>query len=395
MNNFTNETVRSQQGGALIAGCSAAPDYLTKLKESISDVREIARQYCDLTITNVQSRVYFVCYLVKLIRKTNQLLPSYIDELRQGRRLEAFHISSGLHRDDEFWKWCDEACRDMERQDVYCHLKESLDELRVLLAEAESVMMHCDPALFERFFFSEEERYSSSGVSRRFETWLYDNGYPDIDKLRELQAQVVAETLKKGVMNYAKVPSQKEISEVNCDTLKGLLPYDFEMNASFIVACAKWRRFMHWEDNTLIINYKKYGKYIQAHFYEFSEQQLKAIFELDMMLKLIHQEMAQLVAEQQKEEKYAELKSEKAMKYWKRLMKLELVDNNCQLLPGTSRQQAMYIVEPFAEKLGLKKQWKPFEDFWGIKNLAQEKWKFQQTAILPPIHQDIDDVFKD
>ena len=83
------------------------------------------------------------------------------------------------------------------------------------------------------------------------------------------------------------------------------------------------------------------------------------------------------------------------MKYWKRLIELGLVDNNCQLLPETSRQQAMYIVEPFAEKLGLKKLWKPFEDFWGIKNLAQEKWRFQQTAVLPPIHKEIDKVFED
>lgn len=395
MNNVTNEIVRSQLGGALLTGYSATPEYLTKLKKNISLVREIARQYCDLTITDVDSRIYFVRYFVMIIKDVNKFLPTYIDELRQGRRLEAFCISSGVHRDDVFWKWCDTVCCDMEGQVVYHHLKESLDELRELLAEAENAMMHCDPALFERFFYIEEQHYSSSGVTRRFETWLYDNGYPDIDKLRELQAQVVAETLKMGVLDFAKTPSQKEIDEVNRDTLKGLLPYDFEMTADFIVACAKWRRFMHWDGYTLIVNYKKYGKYIQAHFYDFSDKQLQAIFELDMMLKLIHQEMARLMAEQQKEEKYAVLKSEKAMKYWKQLMKLGLIDNNCQLLPGTSRQQAMYIVEPFAEKLGLKNLWKPFEDFWGIKNLAQEKWKFQQTGILPPIHQDIDKVFKD
>jgi len=294
MNNITNEIVRSQLGGALLTGYSATPEYLTKLKKNISLVREIARQYCDLTITDVDSRIYFVRYFVMIIKDVNKFLPTYIDELRQGRRLEAFCISSGVHRDDVFLKWCDTVCCDMEGQVVYHHLKESLDELRELLAEAENAMMHCDPALFERFFFSEEERYSSSSVARRFEMWEYDNSYPGLEKLRELQAQVVAETLKKGIMNFAKTPSQKEIDEVNRDTLKGLLPYDFEMTADFIVACAKWRRFMHWDGYTLIVNYKKYGKYIQAHFYDFSDKQLQAIFELDMMMHLINEELARL-----------------------------------------------------------------------------------------------------
>ena len=53
------------------------------------------------------------------------------------------------------------------------------------------------------------------------------------------------------------------------------------------------------------------------------------------------------------------------------------------------------IVEPFAEKLGLKKRWKPFEDLWGIKNLAQEKWSCQQTGLMPARYQDIDKVFAD
>lgn len=395
MDNITNEIVRSQQGGALLAGCRVTPEYLTELKENINIVRDVARLYCALNVTNMKSRGMIGRYFLMEIRCVNKLLPVYIDKLRQGLRIEAFCISSGIHRDDMFWEWCDTLCCDMKGQTVYRQLRDGIDKLQELLIEAESVLMHCEPAQFEKFFFSEKEHYSNTGVVRRFETWLYDNSYPDIDKLRELQALVVAETLKKGVMDYAKVPSQKEIDQVDVDILKSLLPYDFEMTADFRVACARWRRFMHWEGYILIINYKKYGKYIHAHFYEFSKTQLQAIFELDMKLQLIHQEMQKLMDEQRHKDTDSVLKSEKAMKYWKRLMKLGLVDGNCQLLPATSRQQAMYIVEPFAEKLGLKKQWKPFEDFWGIKNLAQEKWKFQQTAVLPPMHEDIDHVFED
>ena len=47
----------------------------------------------------------------------------------------------------------------------------------------------------------------------------------------------------------------------------------------------------------MIINYKRYGKYIQNHYYDFSDDQRYAIFELDVMLDLIHKEMVKLEPE--------------------------------------------------------------------------------------------------
>ena len=96
-----------------------------------------------------------------------------------------------------------------------------------------------------------------------------------------------------------------------------------------------------------------------------------------------------------KQEQRTELTSEAAMIYWHKLMEQGFVDQNFKLKPETSRQQAMYIAEPFAERLGLKSKWKEFEEFWGIKNLAQEKWTLQQTGLMPPRYQEIDLVFAD
>lgn len=84
-----------------------------------------------------------------------------------------------------------------------------------------------------------------------------------------------------------------------------------------------------------------------------------------------------------------------AMKYWKRLEEQGFVDSDCQLLPETSRRQAMYIADIFSDKLGLKSKWKPFENLWGISNLAQEKYKMQETGAMPKRYRDIDKVFVD
>ena len=230
----------------------------------------------------------FANYFARLLTNVNKQLPGYIEGLKQGQCIEAFRISSGQYRDDEFWQWCDRICCDMEGETVYDKLKYNVDRLKTLLSEAENATRQCNPELFEKFFFNEKQHYNNDGVRKKFENWMYDNMSPDIEKLRELQALVVADTLKKGVMDHAPVPSQKEIEEVKDDYLKSLLPCDYDTSGDFKKSCARWRKFFHWKGTILVINYKKYGKYIQSHYVEFNDEQLRAIFELDMMLYLIH-----------------------------------------------------------------------------------------------------------
>ncbi len=89
------------------------------------------------------------------------------------------------------------------------------------------------------------------------------------------------------------------------------------------------------------------------------------------------------------------LMSEQAIVYWERLKKKGFVDSECRLLSTTTRQQAMYIADLFAEKLNLTSKWKPFEQFWNIKNLAQEKYHFQEIGKSPARAKEIDAIFSD
>lgn len=86
--------------------------------------------------------------------------------------------------------------------------------------------------------------------------------------------------------------------------------------------------------------------------------------------------------------------TDEAKKYWRRLQEAGFVDVNYQLLPETTRKQAMYIAELFAERLGIKSKWKTFEQLWGISNLAQEKWDMQETGSTPSRSKEIDKIFE-
>jgi len=76
------------------------------------------------------------------------------------------------------------------------------------------------------------------------------------------------------------------------------------------------------------------------------------------------------------------LASEEAMRYWKRLQQKGFVDECCQLKQDTTRKQAMYIAEVFAERLDIGSKGKTFE---GV----------QQTGTLPSRSKEIDRIFED
>ena len=89
------------------------------------------------------------------------------------------------------------------------------------------------------------------------------------------------------------------------------------------------------------------------------------------------------------------LATKEAMKYWQKLQVAGFVDTDCILVQGVSRKQAMYIADLFSEKLKLPSKWKPFQELWGLKNLAQEKYDMLQNGNMPPLYQKIDEVFKE
>ena len=93
--------------------------------------------------------------------------------------------------------------------------------------------------------------------------------------------------------------------------------------------------------------------------------------------------------------KKTKLESDEAKKYWLRLEEAGFTDAKHALMPETTRKQAMYIAELFAEKIGIKSKWKTFEQLWGISNLAQEKWDMQETGSTPSRSKEIDKIFDD
>ena len=228
-----------------------------------------------------------------------------------------------------------------------------------------------------------------------YDLWKARQPRLTMNRLTQYQAELTADMLVRGILTYDDRPHGEEMDGVDLGRLMKKLKNRRDLPDKFDEECAKLRRYSHWEDDRFVVDYQLLRNYIYRIFKLLTNEQRIAMFKYDVQLKQVHEDMKRMVEKEQIREAGDILASEVAMKYWRRLMEQGFVDHDRKLKPGTSRQQAMYIAEPFADILGLKNKWKRFEELWGIKNLAQEKWNFQQTGMMPARYQEIDKVFAD
>ena len=273
-------------------------------------------------------------------------------------------------------------------------LGEKFEEMVELLKALMLKIKNVDPDFAGRFFEILKSRCDRQSVTD-YELWKADLPELTIDLLSEYQAEITADMLILGALKYDRPPSDDEMGKVDLEKLQKKLRHNKDLPACFKGECAKLRRYTHWEGELFFIDNHRLRKYMFLNFWKLSHAQRIELYKYQVQMNQIHEDMKRLMVPEQTIEQRTGLTSEVAMIYWQRLMDLEFVDENCKLKPGTSRQQAMYIAEPFSEVLGLKSKWKEFEDFWGIKNLAQEKWTFQQTGAMPARYQEIDSIFAD
>ena len=288
----TNEEIEgSLLRGAADTDSEASPKFLKDLSDDIADIRLFVDRCYKREIKMFESRLMFVRSMIHVMTKTNAHLAIYLKHLKLNKCIEPFCISSGQFRKDKFWKQIDSICQELQNEEEGRLLKENGDKLQALLAEVETVMHDCDPIVFKKFFFRKKLDYSEGGIVKKFKQTLYENRPITMEKLRGMQAKAVMKVLEKKVFKYASQPIQQEVDMVIPELTTGFQPFGFNLTDSFIEAYAIFRRFAEKKGPMYIINYETYGQYISDNFYKFSKTQRRAIFELDIMLELIHQEM--------------------------------------------------------------------------------------------------------
>ena len=179
-------------------------------------------------------------------------------------------------------------------KDLVSVIEEGIAQMNRLLDEAQEMISNLNPAAYGNYYHRKKSEFDENPVRASYHQWKLNEGPITFEKLKVKQIETLANTIKTGIMKHDTKPVHKENLSVNMDLFIQNLPDDYEYPEPFVKCCAKLRRYVSWNDDILQIHYNDYGRYICRCMYKFTLEQLAAIYELDTMLSLIHQDMVRL-----------------------------------------------------------------------------------------------------
>ena len=297
---ITEEFEGSTQGVALTADNGASPCYLTELSDDISDISTLVCNYSKKPTRSRKTRERMVNSLIGMLTDANDQLPIYIEDLKQAKCIEPFEVSSKQGDDDKhflFWFFIEKLCEEVRHEEAYPILKRLITQFNSLLAEAEIAKLNCDPVVFKEFFLRKKEEFNFENVVIRFYRKLHRIQPVTLGKLKKLELEVVFKALNQGIFDFAEKPSRQEVNKVAPELESDFLPCDFEITDKVLQRYAQFRQFAEKRGHMLVFNYERYGLYVVDNFHQFDDDQIRAIFELDVKLHLIHKEMMRGQAE--------------------------------------------------------------------------------------------------
>ena len=287
----------STKGRVLAADNGASPYSLTDLSENISDISTLVCNYSEKPTKGRKTRKRMVNSLIGMLTDANEQLPIYIEDLKQAKCIEPFEVSSKQDDDDRhflFWFFIEKLCEEVRHEEAYPILKRLIVQFNSLLAEAEIAKLNCDPVVFKEFFFRKKKEYCDENVVIRFNRKLHRKKPITLGKLKKLELEAVLKALNQGIFDFAEKPSRQEVNMVSPELNTDFVPCNFEITDDVKTRYAQFRQFAEKRGPMLVFDYERYGQYVVDNFNQFDDDQIRAIYELDVKLHLIHKEMVNL-----------------------------------------------------------------------------------------------------
>ena len=246
-------------------------------------------------------------------------------------------------------------------------LREKVEQMVELLNELMLKIVNVDEEYARRFFERIKKAYCKKRITD-FELWKAQQSQLTIERLKEYQTELTANMLIMGILKYDEVPSGRELENVDIATLRKHLRSDELLPEDFEFECAKLRRYSHWEGDMFFIDFQLLRKYIFQHFGKLTKEQHIAMFEYDIQMKQIHEEMERLTPEKGRDQEDTvpePLRSEKATWYKQKLVKAGIIDSNWQPI-NLSRADKGELAMQLATKLDISNVWQVFGKLWNF-----------------------------
>ena len=178
-------------------------------------------------------------------------------------------------------------------------LKQKILQLVDMLSALRIKILQVDVDYAEKVFKRMKARVEGSTNSLKYVIWRARHQNPTMKQLEHQQIQVTAEMLMAGILTYDERPASDDVAEVKLELVRNGLEHGQELPADFDVECAKLRRYSYWQgEHLFMIDYQGIYGYLFSHCFEkFTKEQRIALYEYDVQLRMIHEDMARLKPE--------------------------------------------------------------------------------------------------
>ena len=189
--------------------------------------------------------------------------------------------------------------RNEDLESIRKELREKIAKLVEMLRALQMKILQVDTDYADKFFKRMAARLAKSAHNLDYEMWRARHKHPTMKELERQQVQLTANMLIEGILAYDEMPTGDEIAEVKLDLVKKGIKHGQQLPDGFDVECAKLRRYSYWKGGHLfMINYQLIYTYLFSHCFEkFTEKQRIALYEYDLQLKMIHEDMMKLKPE--------------------------------------------------------------------------------------------------
>ena len=163
-------------------------------------------------------------------------------------------------------------------------------------------VLQVDSDYAEKLFMRMMTRLNQSTNTLDYELWRARHPHPTMEQLEWQQVQLTANMLINGILAYDEAPTNDEINDVKLELVTRSIKHGQQLPDNFVVECAKLRRYSYWQgDHLFMINYHLIYTYLFSHCFEkFTKKQRITLYEYDVQLKMIHEDMVKLMPELRK-----------------------------------------------------------------------------------------------
>lgn len=172
-------------------------------------------------------------------------------------------------------------------------LKDKIYQMVDLLKALMLKIIDVEADFADRFFERMKKRCRKYSTTD-YDLWKARQSKITIQRLVTYQIDLTADMLSSGILEYAGRPNGEEVQNVDKDKLALKLTDKSKLTEAFIHECAKLRRYSHWEGDRFMIDYHLLRKYLFCEFGKLTCEQHIKMYEYDIQMKQIHEDIKRL-----------------------------------------------------------------------------------------------------